>query len=109
MCLHGIPIVTDALAEAGLPPAQYIDSGIKFTVILSQPAPASVRAPAPRDQVIYDALSGGPSTVADLGARTGLPAYTIRRSLRELRAQGLVEQLGGQGRPTSYQRSTKNR
>lgn len=104
----GIPIVTDALAEAGLPRAHYIDSGIKFTVILSQPAPAPVRPPAPRDQVIYDALSGGPSTVAHLEASTGFPAYTIRRSLRELRAQGLVEQLGGQGRPTSYQRTKRN-
>jgi ATP-dependent DNA helicase RecG len=103
----GIPIVTDALADAGLPPAHYIDSGIRFTVILSQPAHAP--APATRDQTIYEALGQGLSTVADLEARTGLPAYTLRRSLRALRAQGLVEQLGGQGRPTSYQRSNKNR
>jgi ATP-dependent DNA helicase RecG len=104
----GIPIVTGALAEAGLPPAHYIDSGIKFTVILTQPAP-SAPAPAPRDQLIYEALRDGPSTVAALEAHTGLPAYTIRRSLRGLRAQGLIEQLGGQGRPTTYQRSRKNR
>jgi ATP-dependent DNA helicase RecG len=102
----GIPIVTDALAEAGLPPARYIDSGIRFTVILSQPAPAPV--PAPRDSKIYDALTGGPRTVADLERRTGLPAYTIRRSLRALRAQGLVQQLGGQGRPTTYRRTKTN-
>ena len=105
----GIPIVTDALAEAGLPPAHYIDSGIRFTVILSQPALSPAPAPAPRDQVIYDALGDGPGTVADLEARTGLPAYTIRRSLRSLRAQGLIEQLGGQGRPTTYQRLKKTR
>jgi ATP-dependent DNA helicase RecG len=102
----GIPIVTDALAAAGLPPAHYIDSGIRFTVILSQPVPPP--APATRDQVIHDALGDGPATVADLEARTGLPAYTIRRALRELRAQGLIQQLGGQGRHTTYQR-TRNR
>ncbi len=49
-----------------------------------------------------------PATVADLETRTGLPAYTIRRALRELRAQGLIQQLGGQGRRTTYQR-TRNR
>jgi ATP-dependent DNA helicase RecG len=98
----GIPIVTDALTAAELPPAHYIDSGIRFTVILSQPVPAPARAT--RDQVIYDALAGAPATVVDLEARTGLPAYTIRRALRELRAQGLIQQLGGQGRPTTYRR-----
>jgi ATP-dependent DNA helicase RecG len=103
----GIPIVTDALAEAGLPPAHYIDSGIRFTVILSQPAPPPVLAT--RDQMIYDALMERPRTVADLEARTSLPAYTIRRSLRVLREQGLIQQLGGQGRPTTYQRTEKSR
>jgi ATP-dependent DNA helicase RecG len=82
----GIPIVTDALAGTGLPPAHYIDSGIRFTVIVSQPQPAPSAAPATRDQVIYDALGNVPATVADLEARTGLPAYTIRRSLRGLKA-----------------------
>lgn len=102
----GIPIITDSLGAAGLPPAHYIDSGIRFTVILSQPAPAT--APTTRDQVVYDALADTSVTVVDLEARTGLPAYTIRRALRELRAQGLIQQLGGQGRPTTYRR-TKNR
>jgi len=105
----GIPIVTEALAEAGLPPAHYIDSGIKFTVILTQPAPPPAAAPASRDRVIYEALGNEPSSVADLEARTGLPAYTIRRVLRGLRTQGLIEQHGGQGHPTTYQRLTRNR
>jgi ATP-dependent DNA helicase RecG len=103
----GIPIITDALAETGLPPARYIDSGIRFTVILTQPAPSP--APAIRDQVIYDALGNGPATVADLEIRTGLPPHTIRRSLRGLKAQGLVDQHGGRGRTTTYQRTTINR
>ncbi len=105
----GIPIVTDALVEAGLPAAHYIDSGIRFTAILSQPVPAPIHVSPSRDEEIYDALGERASTVADLEARTGLPAYTIRRSLRALRVQGLLEQLGGQGRSTSYRRSKKNR
>jgi ATP-dependent DNA helicase RecG len=105
----GIPIVTEALAEAGLPPAHYIDSGIKFTVILTQPAPQLAAAPAPRDRVIYEALGDEPATVADLEARTGLPAYTIRRVLRGLRAQGLIEQQGGRGHPTTYHRLATSR
>jgi ATP-dependent DNA helicase RecG len=77
----------DALAGAGLPSAHYVDSGITFTVILSQPAPSGASAPATRDQVIYDALGDNPATVADLESHTGLPGYTIRRSLRDLRAR----------------------
>jgi ATP-dependent DNA helicase RecG len=103
----GIPIITGALAGAGLPPAHYIDSGIRFTVILSQPAPQPTVAT--RDQVIYEALGDEPATVADLEARTGLPAYTIRRVLRGLRVQGLISQHGGQGHPTTYQRLRGNR
>jgi len=33
----GIPTITEALAEHHLPPAHYIDSGIRFTVVLHQP------------------------------------------------------------------------
>jgi ATP-dependent DNA helicase RecG len=105
----GIPIVTEALAEAGLPPAHYIDSGIKFTVILAQPALRPAAISAPRDRAVYEALGDGPSTVADLEERTGLPAYTIRRVLRGLRAQGLIEQRGGRGHPTTYHRLATNR
>ena len=32
----GIPLVTESLREAGLPPARYFDSGIRFTVMLRQ-------------------------------------------------------------------------
>jgi hypothetical protein len=38
----GIPIVTEALAEAGLPPAHYIDTGIRFIVLLHQQVPRAV-------------------------------------------------------------------
>lgn len=99
----GIPIVTSAMSEAGLPPAHYIDSGIRFTVILSQPAPPPA-LPARQEQT-YGLLADGPRTAADLAAQTQQPIHTIRRALRALREQGLILQHGGQGRPTTYQRA----
>jgi ATP-dependent DNA helicase RecG len=102
----GIPIVTEALAEAALPPAHYIDAGIRFVAVLRQPAPLATDAlPAARDLAVYDALATDAKTVAELETQTGLPGYSIRRSLRALRAQGLVEQHGGRGRTTTYHRT----
>jgi ATP-dependent DNA helicase RecG len=92
----GIPIVTEALAEAGLPAARYMDSGIRFTVMLSQPAVSG------NEKIIYGLLAHGPRTVAALENATGIPAYTIRRVLRSLRAAGLIEQEGGRGQATTY-------
>ncbi|WP_433417104.1 helix-turn-helix domain-containing protein [Microtetraspora malaysiensis] len=53
---------------------------------------------------IYDALAAGARSVAELQHVLDLSAPNIRKALRELRGQGLVEQLGGRGRPTSYRR-----
>lgn len=101
----GIPIVTSALSEAGLPPAHYVDSGIRFTVVLSQPAPPPPPPVLPtREQMIYDLLGSEPREAADLVAQTKLPIHTVRRVLRSLRSQGLVQQEGGQGRRTTYRR-----
>lgn len=103
----GIPIVTRALADAGLPPAHYIDTGIRFVVLLRPPAaPAGMAAALPpREQAVYNALAAGPQSVADLEIRTAMPAYTIRRALRALREQHLAEIMGGKGRLTRYRRS----
>lgn len=97
----GIPIVTEALAEAGLPAARYMDSGIRFTVMLSQPAVSG------NEKVVYDLLAHGPRTVAALESATGIPGYTIRRVLRSLRVSGLVEQEGGRGQATTYRRARR--
>ena len=106
----GIPIVTRALADACLPPAHYIDTGIRFVVLLrpspAQAAPTALAAALPpREQAVYDALGAGPQSVADLETRTAMPAYTIRRALRSLREQHLAEILGGKGRLTKYRRN----
>jgi ATP-dependent DNA helicase RecG len=103
----GIPIVTEALTQAGLPPAHYIDTGIRFIVLLHQHAARKVAPTLSRlDRLVYDALDAGPQSVAQLEQATGVPAYTLRRALRSLRSEGLVAQIGGKGRPTSYQRAT---
>jgi ATP-dependent DNA helicase RecG len=101
----GIPIVTEALAEAELPAAQYIDVGIRFTVIMRQPTRQTPgTALTQYDRLIHSILESGSHSVAELEALTSLPPHTIRRSLRALRTEGLVQQLGGKGRPTTYQR-----
>lgn len=104
----GIPIVTEAIAEAGLPPARYTDSGIRFTVVLHRQAPQPA-AMSPLDRLVFTALEPGPRTVAQLEEETGIPAYTVRRALRSLREQCLAEQHGGRGRPTTYRQSQRKK
>lgn len=53
-----------------------MDSGIRFTVLLRQPAVSG------NEKTAYDLLAHGPRTVAALENATGIPAYTIRRALR---------------------------
>ncbi|GAA0982782.1 ATP-binding protein [Acrocarpospora macrocephala] len=105
----GIPIVTSALAEASLPPAHYVDAAIRFTVVLQQPA-QPVRPGedlTATELMIYDALAGTARSVTDLTNTLGLSKPNIRKALRELRTRGLVEQIGGPGKPTSYRRRSE--
>ncbi|WP_322755336.1 ATP-binding protein [Frankia sp. Cas3] len=108
----GIPIITEALADYHLPPAHYIDSGIRFTVVLHQPT-TTTTATEPRlngtELRIYQALADGARTVADLEQDLKLAGPNIRKVLRGLRARGLVTQHGGRGRPTTYQRASEYR
>ena len=96
--------MTEAIAEAGLPPVRYTDSGIRFTVVIHRQAPQPTTM-SPLDRLVYNALEPAPRSVAQLEEETGIPAYTLRRALRSLRDQGLIEQLGGRGRPTTYRQS----
>jgi ATP-dependent DNA helicase RecG len=106
----GIPIVTASLAEHALPPATYIDSGIRFTALLRQPA--SHTPPAldltPTQLTIYQALSSQPQDVAALQSELGHASSTIRKGLHVLRTLGLVHQDGGRGRPTTYRRTAND-
>jgi ATP-dependent DNA helicase RecG len=99
----GLPIVTAALERAGLPPAQYIDSGIRFTVVLHRSAGRLTTSTLnTTEQKVHDSLLVKTRSVSELEALLGMAGPNIRKALRSLRARGLVEQQGGRGKPTTY-------
>ncbi|WP_460540743.1 ATP-binding protein [Glycomyces halotolerans] len=100
----GIPTVAEALAEAGLPEARYTDTAIRFTAVLSQARTVQRARLKGTTARVYDALTAKPKTVAQLEAELGLRPPTIRHALRNLRADGLIEKIGGRGRSTGYRR-----
>ncbi|WP_218024818.1 ATP-binding protein [Nocardia pseudovaccinii] len=100
----GLPMVAESLEQAALPPAHYVDAGIRFTAVLYHSAREPVQSPKlnATEQKIYDALAVGPCTVHELETTLALSAPNIRKALRALRAAGLVKQEGGRGKPTIY-------
>lgn len=117
----GLPLVAHELSLAGLPPAQFIDTGIRFAVLLRRASadadgtardqtdvpPSSAARSLPEGshlQLVFGELMKGDAlTVKDLAVRTGLPGPSVRRALTRLRAvYELVEQHGGRGRSTTY-------
>jgi ATP-dependent DNA helicase RecG len=100
----GIPTITHELANHGLPPAQYIDANIRFTVLLRRPTTAAATGPTlnATERRIHEALASGPKTVADLETELSLTGPNIRKALRNLRNHGLARQDGGKGRRTTY-------
>jgi ATP-dependent DNA helicase RecG len=104
----GIPTIAHELSAYDLPPAQFIDANIRFTVLLrgSAGAPPTGRDLNLTERRIFDALGPGPTAVADLQAVLDLTAPNIRKALRGLRSRGLVVQDGGKGRPTTYRQAT---
>ncbi len=104
----GIPTVTASLARAGLPPARFIDAGIRFTVILRR-GPSSTRRPVIRGRsalAVWEAIDGERS-VDEIRARTGLSTANVRRILRDLRDNRFIVVNGGPGRPTTYHRAVE--
>jgi ATP-dependent DNA helicase RecG len=103
----GIPTVTAELERAGLSPARYLDTGIGFTVILRpgtwQGAPQLDLSTT--ELRVYEALVAGRKTVAELQAALGLQPPNLRKALRALAAYGLVQQYGGRGQATWYERA----
>ncbi|MEV5447766.1 ATP-binding protein, partial [Streptomyces sp. NPDC052644] len=102
----GIPTIAHELSDHALPPAQYVDTNIRFTVLLRGPA-ANSTSPAlnATELRVYDALGPAPRTVAQLEAILDLSGPNIRKALRSLRNRGLVHQDGGRGRTTTYRHS----
>jgi ATP-dependent DNA helicase RecG len=103
----GIPTIAHELSTYALPPAQFIDANIRFTVLLRSTAVAADQRPAPSETElhVYDALAPGPQTVAELETALRLSGPNIRRALRSLRNRGLVHQEGGRGRKTTYRQT----
>lgn len=102
----GIPRIQNALSAAGLPAAQFSDTGIQFTAILRQ----TVRGRAelrmsPAQRTVYLALAAGPLSANEIATRTGLKSDTTRKALHALVQSGTVHQQGGRGRATTYQRT----
>ncbi|GIH17463.1 ATP-binding protein [Rugosimonospora africana] len=101
----GIPTITSALADQGLPAAQYIDASIRFTVILRSAVARQKTTDLGSTEVrVYEALRDEPRTVADLEVSLALTGPNIRKALRSLRGHGYVRQDGGKGRTTTYRR-----
>jgi ATP-dependent DNA helicase RecG len=123
----GLPRVAQLLRQAGLPPARYIDQGVKFTVLLAETVQgastsgrstggsASLAVPTLKvgSQLsrVYAALRHSPGqTVGQLATATGIPGPQVRRSLTRLRNDyGLVRvAAGGRGRTTTYEAVTES-
>jgi ATP-dependent DNA helicase RecG len=104
---EGIRIVADQLSAAHLPSARYADAGIRFAAVLHQPPlpPQPGIKLSPAQERVYALLVVPHLTVADLAQRAKLAPGTTRKALRALRTAGLVDQVGGPGRVTTYSRS----
>jgi ATP-dependent DNA helicase RecG len=103
----GIPTISHELSTRALPPAQFIDANIRFTVLLRSTARTAGSRPAlgATELRVYDSLAAGPQTVAELEPALSLTGPNLRRALRSLRNRGLVHQEGGKGRPTTYRQT----
>ena len=111
----GLTKVSSELRAAGLPPAEFFDTGIMFTVALtSMPATPGATSPAAGPILpeqgsnmrrVYDALVSEPGqSVRDLAEKTGLPLTVVRTALVGLRSPkwNLVRVDGGPGRQAKY-------
>lgn len=68
-------------------------------------AEIGVHALSPAAQLVNKALESGPALVADLHEQTGKPKDSVRQALSELRAAGLVDSTGEQGKAHTYWRT----
>lgn len=111
----GLPMVTQELADAGLPPARYFDAGIRFTVMLrrsesgeevpASPGPGSPGGLRPGTNLaqVLDVIRQRPGlTVAEIAATTQLPVARARRAVTELRTRRLVQADATRGGAARY-------
>lgn len=97
----GIPTITAALERNGLPPAQYLDQGIRFTAIIRRrhaAARAAVRVRGRSMRAVLAKLTDQPQTVPEVMKATGFQELNTRRMLNSLLRRGLVvSEQGGDG------------
>jgi ATP-dependent DNA helicase RecG len=94
--------------EGRAAPAQFINTAIRFTVIL-RPGPSSTKRPVILGRsalAVWEAIDGE-KTVDEIKASTGLSTANVRRILRDLRDDHFIAVTGGVGRPTTYRRVSK--
>lgn len=103
----GIPRVLAAVEADHLPPPEFQNADIRFTVLLRESSeagrawPAAVRLHG-SERAIAGALSVAAKTVVELESELGMKGPNIRRVLRALVEKGVVVQEGGKGRTTTY-------
>ena len=108
----GLRIVASELAESNLPPANYFDAGIRFTVMLTRPSDYTHAAtPTPAHEfragsnraVVLDRITDQPGlTVSQVAEATGLALPQARRAITELRARNHIQADAGQGKTSRY-------
>jgi ATP-dependent DNA helicase RecG len=101
----GIPAAQQALAEAGAPPLEFDDRGVRFTVTL-RPGPAGVVPGLTlATQEVLDAFRGQPVTIAQLAGRSGKTPAQIRYAITKLVDAHLVTGESLDGRTRWYRRA----
>lgn len=101
----GIPLIRNALADAGLRPARIESSLDRFTITFTSrtDAATAVEDTGASAHKVFEALEQcGQLGTKALSETTGLSAQTVRLALERLMARGLVE---GLGRPRSPKRA----
>jgi ATP-dependent DNA helicase RecG len=106
----GIPRVIEALDESGLPPARFVDEGIRFTVLVGRSTSAPTLEGRTREsltmseQRVLEALrNADPLSSTEIGAMLGVSQAAARGALSGLVKAGIVTVVpGSDGRHRRY-------
>lgn len=105
----GIPTIAAALERNGLPPAEYLDQGIRFTAIIRRRQPSAGRATSQvrgrSMRTVLAKLTHQPQTVSEVMTVTGFKELNTRRMLNSLLRRGLVVSEQGADGLLRYRRA----
>jgi ATP-dependent DNA helicase RecG len=105
----GIPTIAAALERHGLPPAEYLDQGIRFTAIISRRRAAAGRSISQvrgrSMRAVFANLTDQPQTVREVMQATGYRELNTRRMLNTLLRRGLVTSEQGADGLLRYRRA----